>query len=160
VNPYVARVSEAAAARGLELDLHQFPEGTHTADEAARAIGVEVAQIVKSLVFVVDGAPVMALVAGHNRLDERRLSAARGGATVRRADAALVKEATGYSIGGVPPFGHASELATVVDEDLLAFDVVWAAAGTAQDVFPLSPDDLVRVSGGTVAPLRKEPTAD
>jgi Cys-tRNA(Pro) deacylase len=160
VNPYVARVSEAAAARGLELDLHQFPEGTHTADEAARAIGVEVAQIVKSLVFVVDGAPVMALVAGHNRLDERRLSAALGGATVRRADAALVKEATGYSIGGVPPFGHASELATVVDEDLLAFDVVWAAAGTAQDVFPLSPDDLVRVSGGTVAPLRKEPTAD
>jgi Cys-tRNA(Pro) deacylase len=159
VNPYVARVSEAAAARGLELDLHQFPEGTHTAEDAARAIGVEVAQIVKSLVFVVDGAPVMALVAGHNRLDERRLSAAIGGGKAHRADADLVKSATGYSIGGVPPFGHATELPTVVDEDLLAFDVVWAAAGTAQEVFPLTPDELVRVSGGTVAPLRKEPTA-
>lgn len=156
MHPYVARVAEAAAAHGLELDLRQFPEGTHTADDAARAIGVEVAQIVKSLVFVVDDAPVMALVAGHNRLDERRLSAALGGGKARRADADLVKSATGYSIGGVPPFAHATELRTVVDEDLLAYPVVWAAAGTAYDVFPLTPDDLVRVSGGIVAPLRKE----
>ena len=157
MHPAVVRVTEAAAAQGLELDLHQFPEGTHTAEDAARAIGVEVAQIVKSLVFVVDEAPVMALVAGHNRLDERRLSAAIGGGKAKRADADLVKAATGYSIGGVPPFGHASELRTVVDEDLLTYPVVWAAAGTAYDVFPLTPDELVRVSGGTVAPLRKEP---
>jgi Cys-tRNA(Pro) deacylase len=159
VHPAVVRVTEAAAAQGLELDLHQFPEGTHTAEDAARAIGVEVAQIVKSLVFVVDDAPVMALVAGHNRLDERRLSAAIGGGKAKRADADLVKATTGYSIGGVPPFGHVSELRTVVDEDLLAFPVVWAAAGTAYDVFPLTPDELVRVSGGTVAPLRKEPAS-
>ena len=156
MHPAVVRVTEAAATRGLELDLHQFPEGTHTAEDAARAIGVEVAQIVKSLVFVVDDAPVMALVAGHNRLDERRLSAAIGGGKAKRADADLVKATTGFSIGGVPPFGHVSELRTVVDEDLLAYPVVWAAAGTANDVFPLTPDELVRVSGGTVAPLRKD----
>jgi prolyl-tRNA editing enzyme YbaK/EbsC (Cys-tRNA(Pro) deacylase) len=107
----------------------------------------------------VDDAPVMALVAGHNRLDERRLSAAIGGGKAKRADADLVKATTGYSIGGVPPFGHVSELRTVVDEDLLAYPVVWAAAGTAYDVFPLTPDELVRVSGGTVAPLRKEPAS-
>ena len=156
MHPAVVRVTEAAATRGLELDLHQFPEGTHTAEDAARAIGVEVAQIVKSLVFVVDDAPVMALVAGHNRLDERRLSAAIGGGKAKRADADLVKATTGFSIGGVPPFGHVSELRTVVDEDLLAYPVVWAAAGTAYDVFPLTPDELVRVSGGTVAALRKD----
>jgi Cys-tRNA(Pro) deacylase len=154
VHPNVARVTEAAAAQGLPVEIRQFPEGTHTAADAAAAIGVEVAQIVKSLVFVVDGAPVMALVAGHNRLDESRLATALGGGTVKRADADLVKSATGYSIGGVPPFGHATELRTVVDEDLLELTEVWASAGTAYDVFPLSPDDLVRISGGSVARLK------
>ena len=156
MHPNVAKVTEAAAAQGLQVEIRQFPEGTHTAADAAAAIGVEVAQIVKSLVFVVDGTPVMALVAGHNRLDERRLAAALGGGKVQRADADLVKSATGYSIGGVPPFGHATELRTVVDEDLVALPEVWAAAGTAHDVFPLSPADLVRVTGGAVAPLKKE----
>jgi prolyl-tRNA editing enzyme YbaK/EbsC (Cys-tRNA(Pro) deacylase) len=113
-----------------------------------------VAQIVKSLVFLLDGTPVIALVSGSNRLDEARLAAALGGTTVGRADADIVRTATGYAIGGVPPFGHVGPLRTVVDEDLLQYDVIWAAAGTPRDVFPLSPADLVRISGGAVVPLR------
>jgi Cys-tRNA(Pro) deacylase len=147
------RVVDAAAAAGLEIDVVEYPDGTRTAEEAATAVGAPVATIVKSLVFLVDGAPVMALVAGDNRLDEERLSAAAGGGTVGRADADVVRDATGYPIGGVPPFAHRSALATFIDEDLLAHDAVWAAAGTPRHVFRLSPDDLVRLSGGTVATL-------
>lgn len=149
------RVVDAAAAAGLEIDVVEYPDGTRTAEEAAAAVDAPVATIVKSLVFLVDGAPVMALVAGDSRLDEDRLSAAAGGGTVGRADADVVRDATGYPIGGVPPFAHRSALATFVDEDLLAHDAVWAAAGTPRHVFRLSPDDLVRLSGGTVATLTR-----
>ena len=151
----VVAVVEAGAARGLTIEPRSFPEGTKTAADAAAAIGVEVGQIVKSLVFLVDGEPVMALVAGDNQLDERKLSAA-GGGTVARADADAVRAATGFPIGGVPPLGHATALPVYVDEDLLRWEEVWAAAGTWTDVFPITPDDLVRVSGGTVADLAKE----
>ena len=154
MHPNVVKVAEAAAAHGLELDHRSYPEGTRTAADAAAAIGCEVAQIVKSLVFLVDEQPVVALVSGSNRLDEARLSAALGGGAVGRADADVVRAATGYAIGGVPPFGHATALRTVIDEDLMALPVIWAAAGTPRDVFPLSPDDLARVSGGTVAALK------
>src|SRR5215203_2427704 len=106
---------------GLTIELREFPEGTRTAEDAARAIGVEVGQIVKSLVFTLDGALVMALVSGRNRLDEARLAAALGGREVRRTDAAGVREATGYAIGGVPPFGHPEPLPTAIDEDLLPY---------------------------------------
>lgn len=150
----VRRVVEAATGLGLSVTVREFPEGTRTADDAARAIGCTVGQIVKSLVFVLDGAPVVALVSGVNRLDEHRLASALGGDAVARADAATVRDTTGYPIGGVPPFGHATPLATAVDEDLLGYDVVWAAAGTPRDVFAVAPADLVRVTGGTVAPLR------
>lgn len=150
----VARVVAAADELGLTVTTREFPEGTRTAEDAARAIGCEVGQIVKSLVFLLDGTPVMALVSGRNRLDERRLAAALDGEVVRRADAAVVREATGFPIGGVPPFGHASALATVIDADLTAYDEVWAAAGTPRDVFPVAPGDLVRVTGGAVATLR------
>ncbi len=136
------------------IELREFPEGTRTAEDAARAIGVEVGQIVKSLVFTLDGALVMALVSGRNRLDEQRLAAALGGTEVGRADAAGVREATGYAIGGVPPFGYPRPLRTAIDEDLLDYDEVWAAAGTPRDVFALAPGDLVRLTGGTVAVLR------
>jgi prolyl-tRNA editing enzyme YbaK/EbsC (Cys-tRNA(Pro) deacylase) len=156
MHPNVARVSAAAAELGLELAHAEFPDGTRTAEDAARAIGVEVGQIVKSLVFLLDGVPVMALVSGSNRLDEARLAAALGGTTVARADAAVVREATGYVIGGVPPFGHPAPLAVACDEDLLAYDEVWAAAGTPRDVFPIRPPDLVRVAAAVVAPLRAE----
>jgi Cys-tRNA(Pro) deacylase len=147
-------VSAAARDLGLELDLHVFPEGTRTAEDAARAVGVEVGQIVKSLVFLLDDHLVMALVSGKNRLDEARLAETLGGSHVGRADADGVRRATGFAIGGVPPFGHPSVLPTAVDEDLLAYDVVWAAAGTPHDVFPIAPEDLVRLTSGVVAPLR------
>jgi prolyl-tRNA editing enzyme YbaK/EbsC (Cys-tRNA(Pro) deacylase) len=149
----VARVSDAAAELGLSVTTREFPEGTRTAEDAARAIGCEVGQIVKSLVFLLDGSPVVALVSGANRLDETRLAAALAGTTVGRADADTMRDATGYPIGGVPPFGHAAPLPTAVDEDLLGYDEVWAAAGTPRDVFPIGPDDLVRATGGTVAAL-------
>jgi prolyl-tRNA editing enzyme YbaK/EbsC (Cys-tRNA(Pro) deacylase) len=153
VHRNVRAVVEAGAARGLAIEPRSFPEGTKTAADAAAAIGVEVGQIVKSLVFLVDGSPVMALVAGDNQLDESKLSAAHGGGVVGRADADAVRAATGFPIGGVPPLGH--ELPIHVDRDLLRWDEVWAAAGTWTDVFPISPDDLVRVSGGTVADLAR-----
>jgi Cys-tRNA(Pro) deacylase len=150
----VMRVVAAARELGLEIETRTFPEGTRTAQDAANAVGCDVAQIVKSLVFLVDGAPVMALVAGSNRLDEARLAAAIGGTEVTRPDAQVVRAATGYPIGGVPPFGHSTPLPTIIDEDLLEFEVVWAAAGTPHDVFPVAPAELVRVTGAVAAPLR------
>lgn len=157
MHPNAAKVADAARSLGLEVELREFPEGTRTAEDAARAIGVEVGQIVKSLVFTLDGSVVMALVSGRNRLDEGRLAAVLGGDAVGRADADGVREATGYAIGGVPPFGHRTVLPTAVDEDLLDYEVVWAAAGTPRDVFAIRPDDLVRLAGGRVAVLRAEP---
>jgi Cys-tRNA(Pro) deacylase len=155
MHPNVRRFSEAAQALGLDIDVRTFPEGTKTAADAAAAIGVEVGQIVKSLIFAVDGELVVAYVSGANQLDERKLAAAAGGRKAGRVDADAVRSATGYPIGGVPPFGHATPLRVFVDEDLLAFDVVWAAAGTWNDVFALTPDDLVRASGGSVTDLRR-----
>jgi prolyl-tRNA editing enzyme YbaK/EbsC (Cys-tRNA(Pro) deacylase) len=148
------RLVDAARGVGLDIELREFPEGTRTAEDAARAIGCEVGQIVKSLVFLLDGAPVMALVSGANRLDEPRLGAALGGDTVARADADAVRAATGFPIGGVPPFGHPAALRTTIDEDLLGYREIWAAAGTPRDVFAITPDDLVRVTGAVVATLR------
>lgn len=141
-----ARVLAAAEAAGVAVEVIEYPEGTRTAAEAAVAVGCEVARIVKSLVFTVDGTPVLALVGGDARLDEARLAAAAGG-TVGRADADVVRAATGFPIGGVPPFGHATSLRTFVDEALLAHDTVWAAAGTPRHVFEVAPDELVRLSG-------------
>ncbi|HWC68239.1 MAG TPA: YbaK/EbsC family protein [Acidimicrobiales bacterium] len=155
-HPNVERVVSAAQELGLEISPRTFPDGTKTAADAAAAIGVEVGQIVKSLIFAVDGEVVLAYVSGANQLDERKLAAAAGGTKARRVDADVVRDATGYPIGGVPPFGHARALRAFVDPELLRWDEVWAAAGTWHDVFPLSPEDLVRVSGAEVADLRKE----
>lgn len=155
MHPNATRVTDAARDLGLSIEVTEFPEGTRTAEEAAAAVGVAPGQIVKSLVFAVDGEVVVALVSGSNRLDERALAAAAGGARCERVDAAVVREATGFPIGGVPPFGHAERLRTFVDRDLLDHDVVWAAAGTPRDVFPIAPGDLVRVSGGVVADLAR-----
>jgi Cys-tRNA(Pro) deacylase len=155
MHPNVQRVAAAASELGLDIDVRTFPEGTKTAAAAARAIGVDVGQIVKSLIFSVDGEVVVAYVSGANQLDERKLAALAGGRKSGRVDADHVRAATGYPIGGVPPFGHATTLRVFVDEDLLAFDEVWAAAGTWNDVFPLTPADLVRVSGGVIGPLRR-----
>ncbi|AYF99033.1 YbaK/EbsC family protein [Protaetiibacter intestinalis] len=145
--------AERLRALGLDVEVREFPEGTHTAQDAADAIGCPVAAIVKSLVFVLDDAPLLVLVSGANRVDTDALGARLGGA-LGKADARTVKEATGYSIGGVPPLAHREPLRTVIDEDLLALDVLWAAAGTASSVFPIAPADLVRLSRAEVLSVR------
>jgi prolyl-tRNA editing enzyme YbaK/EbsC (Cys-tRNA(Pro) deacylase) len=152
-HPNAERVADAARRRGLEVEIREFPDGTRTADDAAAAIGVQVGQIVKSLVFRVGDEVVIALVSGPNRLDEDRLAAAAGGAEVGRVGADGVRVATGYPIGGVPPLGHATELRTFVDRDLLGYDEVWAAAGTPRHVFGVEPHRLVEACGGEVADL-------
>jgi len=154
-HPNVRRVIDAASERGLRIDPVRFADGTKTAADAAAAIGVEVGQIVKSLIFAVDGEIVLAYVSGANQLDEHKLAAAAGGARCRRVDADAVRTATGYPIGGVPPFGHATHLRVFIDPDLLQFEEVWAAAGTWHDVFAITPADLVRASEGTVTDLRR-----
>ena len=155
VHPNVSRVVSAAKERGLDIVTKRFPEGTKTAADAAAAIGVTVGQIVKSLVFGVDGEIVMALVSGSNQLDEKKLALAAGGAKCARVDADAVREATGFPIGGVPPFGHATQLRVFVDPDLLQYDEVWAAAGTWNDNFGAAPADIVRVAGGVVTDLKR-----
>jgi prolyl-tRNA editing enzyme YbaK/EbsC (Cys-tRNA(Pro) deacylase) len=149
------RVVDAATELGLSISPRRFPEGTKTAAAAAAAIGVEVGQIVKSLIFAVDGEVVLAYVSGANQLDERRLAAAAGGVECTRVDADRVREVTGFPIGGVPPFGHATTLRVFIDPDLLGYDEVWAAAGTWDDVFAIAPSDLVRASGGVVTDLKR-----
>jgi prolyl-tRNA editing enzyme YbaK/EbsC (Cys-tRNA(Pro) deacylase) len=158
VHRNAAAVVDAARELGLEVDVHEFPEGTRTAEDAARAVGVDVARIVKSLVFLADGEPVLALVSGGNRLDETRLGAAVGAAEVGWPGPDAVRSATGFPIGGVPPFGHTTPLRCVIDRDLLGHDVVWAAAGTPRHVFPVGPSELVRVAGAEVAELAQEAT--
>lgn len=153
MHPSAAKVVAAASAAGLDIDVVEHPDGTRTAEQAAAAVGCEVGRIVKSLVFAVDGTPVLALVAGDNRLDEDKLVAAAEGERAGRADADAVRSTTGFAIGGVPPFGHDTQLATFVDESLLAHDTVWAAAGTPRHVFEIAPQDLVRLSGGRAVPL-------
>ena len=155
-HPNVERVVAAARELGLEIEPRTFSEGTKTAQDAADAIGVALGQIVKSLIFAVDDRVVVAYVSGSNQLDTSKLASAAGGAQCRRVDADRVREATGYPIGGVPPFGHNTELDVFIDPDLLKFDEVWAAAGTWNDVFPIVPDLLVSASGGTVVDLRNE----
>ncbi len=157
MHPSAQKVADAARALGLNVEIVEFEETTRTAQDAANTIGCQVAQIVKSLLFIVDGQPVMALVSGVNRLDERKLAALRGVGRkqVERADADTAKSATGFSIGGVPPFGHASRLPVYVDEDLTRFDVVWAAAGTPFAVFAITPAELIRASQATVADLKR-----
>jgi Cys-tRNA(Pro) deacylase len=155
VHPNTLRVIAAARDAGLEITTRRFPEGTKTAADAATAIGVTVGQIVKSLVFGVDDEIVMALVSGSNQLDEKKLALAAGGAKCARVDADAVREATGYPIGGVPPFGHSTQLRVFVDPDLLQYDEVWAAAGTWNDNFGAAPADIVRVAGGVVTDLKR-----
>ena len=138
---------------GLGISVRQFPAGTRTATDAARAVGCDVAQIVKSLVFLAGGRPVIALVSGANRLDEKRLAAAAGD-PVLKADAETARTATGYAIGGVPPFGHATEVPVYMDRDLLGHRGVWAAAGRPDSVFKIAPERLRELSRATVVDLK------
>ncbi|MEO6571053.1 MAG: YbaK/EbsC family protein [Ilumatobacteraceae bacterium] len=151
----VVRVVDAGRELGIEVRPRTFPQGAKTAADAAAAIGCDVGQIIKSLIFGVDGEIVLAYVSGSNMLDEAKLAAAAGGERCERVDADAVRVATGYPIGGVPPIGHVSPLRAFIDPDLLQYDEVWGAAGTWNDVFPITPADLRRASGGTVIELKR-----
>lgn len=147
------RFATAARRRGLDLEVRRWPEGTRTAEDAAAAVGCDVSQIVKSLVFVADGTPVVALTSGANRVDLVKLAEAVEADGARKADADEVRDATGYAIGGTPPFGYPRPLTVVMDEDLLDHEVVWAAAGTPETVFSTDPARLRELSDATVADI-------
>jgi prolyl-tRNA editing enzyme YbaK/EbsC (Cys-tRNA(Pro) deacylase) len=151
----LSRVAEALARAGVDVEVRSFPAGTRTAQDAAAAVGVEVGQIVKSLVFARAGSarPLLVLASGANRVDEARVGDLVG-EPIERADPDLVRSVTSFAIGGVPPVGHPEPLETLVDEDLLHYGVVWAAAGTPTEVFAIAPDDLVRASNGRVEQIR------
>jgi Cys-tRNA(Pro) deacylase len=159
MHPSAQKVANAARELGLAVEIVEFAQTTRTAQEAAEAIGCTVAQIVKSLCFEVADRPTMALVSGVNQLDERKLAnlCGVGRKQVQRATAEAVKAATGFSIGGVPPFGHATPLTIFVDEDLLQFETVWAAAGTPFAVFAIAPQQLVAACGATAVDLKQSP---
>ncbi|HEX9609604.1 MAG TPA: YbaK/EbsC family protein [Candidatus Limnocylindria bacterium] len=157
MHPNVSRVVAAASDAGLQIEVERFPAGTRTAADAARAVGCDVAQIVKSLVFMADAAPILALASGANRVDALRLGEALSAGEVRRADGDEARAATGFAIGGIPPFGHDRPLTVLIDRDLLTHDRLWAAAGLPDAVFAITPDALVKASGGRVVELA-EPT--
>lgn len=148
------RVQSALAGFGLDLVVVEFPESTRTAQDAANAIGCQVEQIVKSLVFQCQpsGKAVLIAASGGNRVNEKRIKEILGEKIVR-ADVEFVKEVTGYPIGGVPPLAHTQPIETIIDEDLLQYEEIWAAAGTPNAVFRLSPQELVLITGGRVAEI-------
>ncbi|MGH3440997.1 MAG: YbaK/EbsC family protein [Nitriliruptorales bacterium] len=150
VSDAVDRFLAAAKARGLDPDVHHWPAGTRTARDAAAAVGCEVGQIVKSLVFVADGRAVVVLTSGSNRVDTGKVAAHLGAAEVRKADAEEARAATGFAIGGTPPLGYPAPLPVLVDRDLLAYEVVWAAAGTPDTTFPVDPHALRDAADGEV----------
>ena len=151
LHPNTQRVVDTAASAGLTIEVRRFPEGTRTAADAARAIGCDVAAIAKSIVLTSDAGALLVLVSGSNRADYDKVAAAAGIGAVGRADAEQARAATGYPIGGTAPWGHPQPLPVWCDTDLLTFDTVWAAGGTPDTVFPVTPADLLRVSGATTA---------
>jgi prolyl-tRNA editing enzyme YbaK/EbsC (Cys-tRNA(Pro) deacylase) len=156
----IQRVRDAAERKGVVLDVTVFSQSTHTAEDAAAAVGAELGQIVKSLVFVAPGddgpEPILCLVAGHNRVDLARLAAVTGERDVRRATAREAGELTGFTIGGIPPIGHVRPVRVIMDPDLGRFETVWAAAGTPNAVFPVPPATLRTLANATVAPITEE----
>ncbi|MDT0444633.1 YbaK/EbsC family protein [Streptomyces johnsoniae] len=152
------RFAAALAALGLDgIETRSFPAATRTAAQAAEAIGCKLNGIVKSLVFEADKEPVLVLMDGASRVDTERLRAELGAARVRRADATTVRAATGYAIGGVPPFGHVTPLRTLADRGLLGEEVVWGAAGTPHTVFPLPPAALIAHARATLVDIAERP---
>jgi len=150
-HPGVRRVQAALREKGSRATIIELAATARSAQEAADALGVELGAIVKSLLFTIDGAPVMALVAGDRRCDTRALPGAFGrSGLVLRADAARVREVTGYVIGGVPPLGHPRPLATAIDDSLGRFETVYAAAGHPHCVFPTTALELSLLTGGAV----------
>lgn len=150
-----ARVQAALRARGVVAEITVLSTSTRTAIEAAAACGVSVGQIVKSLVFLAGDEPILVLTSGANQVDEQRVQALVG-RSVRRPNASVVRSATGFAIGGVPPVGHAQALQVFIDRDLLAYDRLIAAAGTPNTVFPLTPAELCRATGGRVVDVKPD----
>ena len=149
--PSAQRVQDAARGLGLDVEVREMAQPTRTAEDAATACGVTVGQIVKSLVFLgaTSGKPYLLLVSGANRVNEKGV-AAHLGEKLKRPDADAVRALTGYAIGGIPPFGHDTKLATYIDRDLMQYDVIWAAAGTPKAVFRTEPARLRDATGATV----------
>ena len=150
------RVQAAIQAAGFDFEVREFPASTRTSAEAAAAIGCDVAQIAKSLIFRAADSdrPVLVMASGANRVDEKAVARLLG-EKLARADADFVRAKTGFAIGGVPPVGHREAPVAFIDEDLMALGEIWAAAGTPNAVFRLSPTELVRLTGGSVAALKK-----
>jgi prolyl-tRNA editing enzyme YbaK/EbsC (Cys-tRNA(Pro) deacylase) len=153
VQSSVERVVSALRDGGVDAEIREFSESTRTAVDAANALGAPVGAIVKSLVFAADGAPVLVLASGDHQVDTAKVAHVLGAAHVGRADADLVRDATGFAIGGVAPVGHPHPLRTVIDAHLATFDVLWAAAGTPRSVFPTTYDELLRLTGATPADI-------
>ena len=151
------KVQEALNALGMSLQVVELPNSTRTAVEAAQAVGCQVGQIVKSLVFKAKRSerPILVIASGQNRVDEKRIEALIG-EPLGKADADFVRQHTGFVIGGVPPVGHLEKLVTFIDQDLLGFDELWAAAGTPHAVFRTQPEELVRMTGAQVAAIKVE----
>ncbi|MBI2154659.1 MAG: YbaK/EbsC family protein [Candidatus Rokubacteria bacterium] len=155
MKPAALKVQEALVALGIARTLIELPVSARTSREAARALGVDVARIAKSLVFTSNSTPLLAIASGANRVDERKLERLTGG-KIRKADAETVKQATGFAIGGVPPLAHATPLPTYIDRDLLQHEVIYPAGGVPECVFPISPQELLRATGGQVVDIRQE----
>jgi prolyl-tRNA editing enzyme YbaK/EbsC (Cys-tRNA(Pro) deacylase) len=156
LSPSAQIVQDALREMGFDLTVIEFKESTRTSAEAAERVGCSVGQIVKSLIFKgqTTGKPVLVLTSGANRVDETRISQ-YAGELIGQAEPEFVRNATGFAIGGVPPTGHAQVMETYLDEDLLQYDTVWAAAGTPNAVFELTPGDLVKMTGGKVTGVKE-----
>ena len=152
LSPTAQRVQEALQAAGFPYQVTELASPTRTAADAARAVNCEIGQIAKSLVFerVPSGKPVLVITSGANRVHEARIARELGEKSVRKPDAEYVRQFTGFTIGGVPPIGHATLLETLIDQDLLGFKFIWAAAGTPNAIFRMDPADLPRITGGRV----------
>ena len=149
----IQRFTQAAEQSGFSVVAEQFPEGTRTAKDAAAAVGCELGQIVKSLVFVHEENPYLVLASGKNRVDESLVAKVMGIESLSIATPEQVRKATGFAIGGTPPFGHPTPIPTTLDKDLLEYETVWAAAGTPDTCFPISPQNLEKITSAVVADL-------
>jgi prolyl-tRNA editing enzyme YbaK/EbsC (Cys-tRNA(Pro) deacylase) len=155
LSPTAQRVQDMLKEQGYDLEVIEFTESTRTSQEAAERAGCSLGQITKSLIFKAkeSGKPVLVLASGANRVNEGRIGEYMG-ESIGRADADFVRSVTGFAIGGVPPIGHAQSMATYIDEDLLQYDTIWAAAGTHKAIFKLTPEQLRKMTGGTVAAIK------
>jgi len=161
MNENVLRVKEFMRSRGVGVEIVTFDESTRTSELAASAIGCEVAQIAKSLVFILDDQePILVIASGRNRVDTERLAERVGNRRVKIADAKTVKQVTGFPVGGVPPVAHSEPIRTILDPTLMQFKIVYAAAGTPNAVFGIHPEELRRLSGAELVDVFRPITAN